>query len=164
MNVIKTAKLKITSHTKTLEPTLEIYRKALSFYIDIVQKKCDSIRELGSSGKLLLLENITHKTRQHSEVKYDFDKKFYKFPSYLRRACIMEAIGYLESYYSNSERWQREKGEALIKGKKFHKKPPVLQLNHKSFPTLYKPEMFKRDDDGSMKMKVFFNKIGYENA
>jgi hypothetical protein len=118
MNVIKTAKLKITSHTKTLEPTLEIYRKALSFYIDVVQKKCDSIRELGSSGKLLLLETIIHKTRQNPEVKYDFDKDFYKFSGYLRRACIMEGAGYVESYYSNYERWQKEKGEALIKGKK----------------------------------------------
>ena len=67
----------------------------------------------------------------------------------------MEAIGCVESCYSNYERWQQEKEKALANGKKFHKKPPILQLDRKSFPVLYKPEMFKRDDDGSMKIKVF---------
>ena len=157
MNIVKTAKLKITSHTKTLEPTLEIYRKALIFYIDVVKKEWDSLKELDNRRRLLLLETISHKTKQHPEVKYNFDKDFYKFPCYLRRACIMEAIGCVESYYSNYERWQKEKEETLFKGKKFHKKSPTLQLKHNSFPVLYKPEMFKREDNGGIKIKVFHN-------
>lgn len=156
MNIIKTAKLKITSHTKSLEPTLEIYRKALMFYIDVLEKEWDNIKDLSSSSRLLLLESITHKTEQHPVVKYDFDKDFYKFPSYLRRACIMEAVGYVKSYHTNYKRWQQEKEDTLIKGKKFHKKPPTLQLKHNSFPVLYKPQMFKRED-GKIKIKIFLN-------
>ena len=48
MKIIKTAKLKILSRTKILEPTLEIYRKALTFYIDVVQKEWKNIKILNN--------------------------------------------------------------------------------------------------------------------
>ncbi len=142
MDLVKTAKLKILSHTKTLEPTIAIYNKALSFYIAVVQKEWDKIKNLDSHLRLRYLESATHATKQHPSVKYDFDEEFYKFPSYLRRACIMEAVGCYSSYHANYKRWLTEKEEAMQKNKRFHKKPPVLNLKPNSFPVLYKKEMF----------------------
>ena len=128
MKIIKTTKLKIISHTKSLEPTIKIYNEALSFYIDVVSKEWDNIESLKSNEQLRLLEKLTHKTKKNLNVQYDFDKEFYKFPSYLRRACIMEAIGYYSSFYTNYQKWLKEKEEAILKGKRFFKKPPTLNL------------------------------------
>ena len=157
MKIIKTAKLKILSRTKSLEPTLEIYRSALAFYIDVVQKEWENIKTFSNNRKMLVLENLTHKTKRRPIVKYDFDKSFYKFPDYFRRACIMEASGQVRAYASSLENWQKEKTETLAKGKKFHKKIPKLQLKHNDFPVFYKYNMFQKDENGKVKIKVFLN-------
>jgi len=154
MKLIKTAKLKILSRTKSLEPTLEIYRKALAFYIDVVQKEWGNIETFNNNKKMAVLEKLTHKTKQHPKAKYAFDKNFYKFPCYIRRACTMEAIGYISAYYSSLENWKKEKVETLAKGKKFHKKIPSLQLKHNAFPVFYKNNMFKREEN-KVKIKIF---------
>jgi hypothetical protein len=157
MKIIKTAKLKILSRTKSLEPTLEIYRKALAFYIDVVQKEWENIKTFSNNKKMLVLENLTHETKQHPTAKYSFDKSFYKFPCYIRRACTMEAIGHVSSYFSSLENWQKEKTATLAKGKKIHKKVPKLQTNHKAFPVFYRNNMFERDQNGKVKIKIFLN-------
>ena len=156
MKLIKTAKLKILSRTKSLEPTLEIYRSALAFYIDVAQKEWENIKTFNSNKKMLILEKLTHKTKQHPTVKYNFGKSFYKFPDYLRRACIMEASGHVKAYASSLQNWQKEKTITLAKGKKFHKKVPSLQLKHNAFPVFYKNNMFKREEN-KVKIKVFLN-------
>lgn len=46
------------------------------------------------------------KTGSNPSPKYDFAKDFYKFPSYLRRAAINEAIGKVSSYKSNYANWE----------------------------------------------------------
>ena len=155
MKIIKTAKLKIISHTKSLEPTIKIYNEALSFYIDVVLREWNNIKSLKSNEQLRLLEKLTHKTKKNPNVKYDFDEKFYKFPSYLRRACIMEAIGYYSSFYTNYQKWLKEKEEATNKGKRFFKKPPTLNLKPKSFPVFYKKEMFRHLKEGIAKIKAY---------
>ena len=42
-------------------------------------------------------------------VSYDFSAKCYKFPSYLRRAAIVEALGKVSSYRSNLANWETGK-------------------------------------------------------
>ena len=50
-------------------------------------------------------EKLIHTTK-YNTAKYDFDAKFYKFPSYLRRAAIQAALGSVSSYYSNHKNWE----------------------------------------------------------
>ena len=157
MKIVKTAKFKILSHTKSLEPTISIYNKALSFYIEVVQKEWDNLKGLKPKKQMRLLEQITHKTKRHPNVKYDFDQEFYKFPSYLRRACIMEAIGYYSSYDTNYKRWLAKREKALQRGKKFYQKPPTLNLRPNSFPVLYKKEVFKKLSEGKAKIKAYID-------
>jgi len=74
-----------------------------------------------------------HKTKNRMDIApdYDFGKDFYKFPSYLRRSSIMEAIGIIESHNSRFENWKKLQEKAKNKAKKkdkeliFHIKPPV---------------------------------------
>ena len=158
MKITKTAKLKVTSHSKIFDDTIEIYNKALSFYISICEKEYGVMEQFKhSKEKLNYIEAITHLTAKHTNIKYNFDKEFYKFPSYLRRTAIMEALGVCDSHFSRLANWQFKKDTKLSKGKKFFEKAPVLNYNPKSFPTLYKDNMWEKLEDGQAKIKVFKN-------
>lgn len=158
MKIVKTAKLKILNRNQSLMPTLEIYRKALSFYIDVTYKEWNAIKDIDDSNRQVnYLESITHRTAKNPKPLYDFDRDFYKFPSYLRRACIKEGIGYVKAFFSSVTRYEEEKAEVLSKGKKFKKKPPTLQATHNSFPVLYKPVMFEKQSDSEVKIKAYIN-------
>ena len=54
------------------------------------------------------VEKLVHHTKGNKAV-YDFDNKFYKFPSYLRRSAITKAIGIFSSYMSQIENWKAAK-------------------------------------------------------
>lgn len=158
MRVTKTAKLKILNKSQSLQPTVEIYRKALSFYIDVAYKEWNAIKDIDDSNRQVnYLESVTHKTAKNPKPLYDFDRDFYKFPSYLRRACIKEGIGYVKAFFSSVTRYEEEKVEVLSKGKKFKKKPPTLQTTHNSFPVFYKPVMFEKQSDSEVKIKAYIN-------
>jgi len=157
MKIVKTAKLKILTHTKTFDETIEIYNSALSFYILVCEKEYVDLKNKKSKEKINYIESLTHKTAKNREIKYDFDEDFYKFPSYLRRAVIMEAIGVIDSHFSRVKNWEEKKEKAKIKGKKFYEKLPTINYKPNSFPTLYKCNMWKKIEDGKAQIKVFKN-------
>jgi len=103
MKIVKTAKFKILTHTKTFDETIEIYNSALSFYILVCEKEYSNLKNKISKEKVNYIEALSHRTKENIEIKYDFDKDFYKFPSYLRRAVIMEAMGIVRSFSHNSK-------------------------------------------------------------
>ena len=79
--------------------TIKIYREAVSFLIGCFNKEWDSIQKVeGAKSRKSFAEKLIHTTK-YSTAKYDFDAKFYKFPSYLRRAAIQAALGSVSSYY-----------------------------------------------------------------
>lgn len=158
MKVYKTAKLRILG-SHIIEPTICIYREALSFVIDVCYKEKSSWLILGSKEKNNFIENLIHATSENPNPKYiEFDKKFYKMPCYLRRSIISEAIGIVNSYLSLCDRYIEDKTKALQDGKKFHHKPPRLSYDHYSFPVLYKGNMFENFDiDGTCRIKLFID-------
>ncbi len=157
MKIVKTAKLKILTHTKTFDETIEIYNSALSFYILVCEKEYTNLQDKSPKEKLNSIESLTHKTAKNREIKYDFDKDFYKFPSYLRRAVIMEAIGIVDSHFSRVKNWEEKKERAKTKGKRFYEKSPIINYKPNAFPTLYKSNMWKKVEEGKAQIKVFKN-------
>ncbi|NEW59746.1 hypothetical protein GSY74_00480 [Sulfurovum sp. bin170] len=155
MKIVKTAKLKILTHTTTFDNTIEIYNQALSFYIYVCEKEYPNFLDKVSKEKLNYIESLTHKTSKNRDIKYDFDKDFYKFPSYLRRAVIMDALGVIDSHFSRVKNWEEKKEKAQSKGKKFFEKPPKINYEPNSFPTLYRDNMWKKIKDGIAQIKVF---------
>ena len=97
MTIIKTEKLRILNFGKIFDDTLKIYNEALSFYIVVCEKEYLNLIDKSSKEKLNYIEKISHKTTKNKNILYDFDEKFYKFPSYLRRAVIMDAIGMIRA-------------------------------------------------------------------
>ena len=77
MKITKTARLKITSHTNIFKDTLDIYNKALSFFIDVCFNEYHNLSDKSSKDKMNYIESITHLTAKNSNIKYDFSKEFY---------------------------------------------------------------------------------------
>ena len=156
MKVYKTAKLEILG-SYIIEPTIRIYREALSFIIDVCYKEKAGWLTLGGKNRYNFVEKLIHTTSDNPNPKYvEFDKKFYKMPTYLRRSIVSKAIGIVNSYLSLYNRYIDKKTKALHEGKKITDKPPRLSYNHYSFPVLYKDNMFdKFDINGTCRIKLF---------
>jgi IS605 OrfB family transposase len=88
-------------------------------------------------------EALMHPTSKRPVVKYGyFHRRYYKFPSYLRRAAIADAAGQVRSFHSRYNRWldgERRRGD---------EKPPKLTCATSTFPSLYRGQCVRFSDDG----------------
>ena len=101
-----------------------------------------------SNQRMVYIEKLVHSTIKNHAC-YDFDEKFPKFPSYLRRAVINCALGIVSSYRSNLANWEKEpKGQT-----------PQLSLTHYTYPAYYKNNLFRNFDPihQTIELKVFKN-------
>ena len=149
MKIMCSYNVKIMHYSKIFNDTVKIYRDAVSFFLDVCDKEWSVIQSLnGNLLKQRCVESLTLWTAKNTNPKYDFNKYFYKMPSYLRRAAISAAIGAYSSYYNNLQNWRAE-------NPKTRGKEPVLQLDRNVMPVLYNTNMFIRIDRCSARVKVF---------
>ena len=139
MEITSSYQVEILSNTD-MKNTVQIYRRALAFVIDVCNREWGNISVLGGTKeKDHYVEKLIHPTKNNPNPKYPFDIKgseFYKFPSYLKRAVIAEAIGAVSSYRSNYKNWEDngKKGNA-----------PTLQMDRHAMPVFYNKNMYKED-------------------
>lgn len=145
MNIFSSYKVKIKHYNHIFEQTVEIYRNAVSFFVDVCDKEWDVLEPLKNLERCRKIEELTLKTKKNQNPKYDFNERFYKMPSYLRRSAINTATGCYSSYYSNLKNWE----ENPICNK------PKLQLDRNVMPTLYKDNMYVRTDTNTARIKIF---------
>ncbi|WP_303150039.1 hypothetical protein [uncultured Cloacibacillus sp.] len=91
------------------------------------------------------VEGLIHTTKYNAAAYPEFDKKFYKFPSYYRRSAIAFVLGALTSYHTRLEQYKTERYNAVSNGKKFRQKPPTLNIEACAWPVMYKKEMLEMD-------------------
>ena len=147
MQVTTSYKIKITNDN-LFNDTLNIYRGALSYLIDVVNMEWEQVKGIAySNSQVMFVERLIHRTSKRCP-KYDFDDGFYKFPSYLRRAAINEAIGKVLSFHTSYDNWlnSEKKGN-----------PPVLQLKRFDYPIFFRDNMYIRLDDYTASIKVYLN-------
>ena len=149
MNITSSYSMKLTGDLKALENSIRIYRDALHFVIPVVDAHWDDVKDFEySNQRMMYVEKLVHTTAK-SQARYDFDVKFPKFPSYLRRAVLNLALGIVSSYRSNLANWEKEpKGQA-----------PQLSLTHYTYPAYYKRDLFRNFDPvrQTIELKVFKN-------
>lgn len=145
MNIFSSYKVKIKHYNHIFEQTVEIYRNAVSFFIDVCDKEWNVLEPLKNLEKCRKIEELTLQTKKNQNPKYDFNERFYKMPAYLRRSAINTATGCYSSYYSNLKNWE----ENHIGNE------PKLQLDRNVMPTLYKDNMYIRTDDDTARIKIF---------
>jgi len=136
---------KIQGYNHIFEPTVALYRAAVDFFIDVCLREWESIRvQETRKQQNNQVERLTIRTNGRPEVPYDFGRDFYKFPSYLRRAAIREAIGKVSSYRSNLERCRRERLPL----------PSRPQAGY-VYPVMYRGNCYKQTGTYTAQIKVF---------
>lgn len=132
-----------------LDATVNEYRafcKALSY---VVMGHWTEIVE--ATSRCAAIEKLIHRTSSNPNPKYQyFQKRFYKFPSYLRRAAIEFVLGQVSSFVTRYYDWQsgnRKRRDAL---------PPRFNPEAGCYPALYRGQCIKFFDDfGTAQIKVW---------
>jgi len=146
MDIVKTARQKLLNTTRYLGFTLDIYRDALELASVVVEAEWVCLEEIETvERKKTFVENLIHATNNNEALYPGFDECFYKFPSYLRRAVIAEAIGNVSSHMTRLAQW-----ESNPKGK-----PPTFNSRCNSFPAFYKSNMSEWVRNGKVRLKLF---------
>ena len=121
----------IDEHRPFLD-TIGIYQDALSFLIDVADEHYGEIRNFASQKAMAAVERMVHSTSSRKAIYPSFDIRFPKFPSYLRRAAIFEAIAAVMPYRRNLADWE----SSDRKGKK-----PRLNRRRNAMPAFYRGNM-----------------------
>lgn len=146
MKIYSTYSVKIKHYNHIFKDSVSVYRKAVDFLIDVCLNEWDNISAI--KGNLLqqqYVERCIHATKNNLAPIYDFDTKFYKMPSYMRRGAINEAIGKVSSYKSNLVNWQNNP---------IGKKPSYPKAGY-VFPSMYRTVMYNQTGDYTAQIKVY---------
>lgn len=149
MEIVSSYKVQILNNNSIFRDTIRLYRHALSFLIGVFDAEWDTLHGVKKAKERFnVAEHLVHGTK-HNIAKYDFDVRFHKMPSYLRRAAIQEALGCVSSYRSNYANWEKDGRQG---------KEPKLQAERFVMPTFYNRDMYKVSEDPySAYLKLFFN-------
>lgn len=149
MEIVSSYKVQILNNNSIFSDTIRLYRCALSFLIGVFNAEWDALHSVKKAKERFnAAERLVHGTK-HNFAKYDFDVRFHKMPSYLRRAAIQEALGCVSSYRSNHANWEKDGRQG---------KEPKLQAERFAMPTFYKKEMFcPSEDPCAAYLKLFLN-------
>ena len=136
MDIFTTYSVRIDRFTRIFQDTVSWYRRAVDFFIRVILlEEKELFRLKTQTERVNAVEKLTVFTSCRPEVKYDFGKEFYKFPSHYRRAAIAEALGSVSSYLSRLKSWKKE--DPKTKGIK-----PGLPKAGFTCPALYKKNCY----------------------
>lgn len=143
-------KLNKNGISHALKDTVDIYRKAVEFYISVINSEWNAAFRAITTQKAAVntAEALSVATKKRPVVKYDFGTGFYKFPSYLRRAVIAEAFGKVSSYRSNLANW--ESSDSRTRGAR-----PGFPKAGFVYPAMYRDNCYVRVDTYTARIKAF---------
>lgn len=149
MRITSSYGMKLTGDLDVLKTSIDIYRDALRMLIPIINDNWDTLSKYEfANQKYNCIEKWIHNAKNNQAV-YDFDEQFPKFPTYLRRSAVAQALGIVSSYRSNLANWEKDpKGQA-----------PQLSFTHYAYPAYYKNNLFRNFDPirQTIELKVFKN-------
>ena len=148
--------MRITNASRVLDKTVQIYRDAVNYIVEVALLRFDDISSLQAENgvpkekvRMAFVESLIHTTQGNDAAYKKFDQNFYKFPSYLRRAAIFEAVGIVSAYKSLVKNWE----DGGRKGNR-----PRLNKTRDSFPCFYKGNTFVKGEDKkspSVRLKIY---------
>lgn len=158
MKIMSSYAMKLNGDLKALDNSITIYREALHFIIPIVNTHWGEMKDFKSTKfRMFYIEKLIHSTKANKAF-YNFDEKFPKFPTYLRRAALNKAIGIVSSYRKNLANWEEKKVELEVKGDKVPQ-APRLETCHFDYPAYYRNNLFRNFNPTTqtIDLKVFKN-------
>ncbi|HEU0197746.1 MAG TPA: transposase [Nevskiaceae bacterium] len=94
----------------------------------------------GAGSRCHAVEGLIHATARRPVVRYPyFDRRFHKFPSYLRRAAIEASLGQVSSFIERQDRWQSGRRNRRTAA------PPKRTGANELNPALYRGQNVKFD-------------------
>ena len=153
MKIVSSYCVKIVGEEKIFRDTIKLYRSAVLFICDVCLSEWDKgVSVLLENNKAQraqrLIESLIHGTHGAITAYPEFDTQFYKFPSYLRRSAISDALGIVSSYKSNYKNWE-DGGR--------NGKAPRMPKEIYDMPVFYRDGMYKEIDGNSALLKLYRN-------
>ena len=122
-----------------IRQTLDVYRSAVSYLTEIFEQVWEELERIPETKKRFNeAEHLIHTTKKN-QARFDFDIRFPKMPSYLRRASIQHALGSISSYKTRMGMWEKL---GQIGGK-----PKLVHENH-AMPVFYRDVMYRENENG----------------
>ena len=157
MQVVSSYGAEIKNKNIPIRHTLALYREAVRCLTEIYETVWTELSMIDQiKRRFNEAEHLVHETKKN-HARFDFDARFPKMPSYLRRAAIQHALGSVSSYHTRLEQWKN----GAISGK-----PKLVYENH-AMPVFYRNVMYKpgEESDGVpaqalVRKKVFCSGFG----
>ena len=138
MRTVSSYGVELRKQNIPIRQTLDIYRSAVSCLIEIYAQIWDELAVITEpKNRFNTAEHLVHTTKKN-QARFDFDLRFPKMPSYLRRAAIQHALGSVSSYKTRMELWKKtdQKGG----------RPKLVCDNH-AMPVFYRDVMYREDTE-----------------
>ena len=138
MRTVSSYGVELRKQNIPIRQTLDIYRSAVSCLIEIYAQIWDELAVITEPKKRFnTAEHLVHTTKKN-QARFDFDLRFPKMPSYLRRAAIQHALGSVSSYKTRLGLWKKtdQKGG----------RPKLVCDNH-AMPVFYRDVMYREDTE-----------------
>ena len=122
-----------------IRQTLDVYRSAVSYLTEIYEQVWEELERIPETKKRFNeAEHLIHTTKKN-QARFDFDIRFPKMPSYLRRASIQNALGSVSSYKTRLSFWEKSGQTGGW--------PKLVYENH-AMPVFYRDVMYREDKEG----------------
>ena len=122
-----------------IRQTLDVYRSAVSYLVEIYAQVWEELEGILEAKKRFNeAEHLIHTTKKN-QARFDFDIRFQKMPSYLRRAAIQHALGTVSSYKTRLSFWEKSGQTGGW--------PKLVYENH-AMPVFYRDVMYREDKEG----------------
>lgn len=139
MQTVSSYGVEIRKQNIPIRQTLEIYRQAVSYLMEIYEQVWKELKIIPEAKKRFnAAEHLVHTTKKNP-ARFDFDIRFPKMPSYLRRAAIQHALGSVSSYETRLEQWKMTDGSS---GKQ------KLTCENHTMPVFYRDVMYREGAEG----------------
>ena len=139
MRIVSSYGVEIRKQNIPVRQTLEIYRQAVRYLTGVYAQVWEELREIQETKKRFnTAEHLVHTTK-NNPARFDFDLRFPKMPSYLRRAAIQHALGSVSSYETRLGLW---KETGALSGR------PKLTCENHAMPVFYRDVMYREGAEG----------------
>ena len=139
MQTVSSYGVEIRKQNIPVRQTMEIYRQAVGYLTEIYAQVWEELRKIPETKKRFnTAEHMVHMTKKNT-ARFDFDLRFPKMPSYLRRSAIQHALGSVSSYETRLGQW---KETGVLSGR------PKLTCRNHAMPVFYRDVMYREGAEG----------------
>ena len=139
MRTVSSYGVEIRKQNIPVRQTMEIYRQAVGYLTEIYAQVWEELRKIPETKKRFnTAEHMVHMTKKNT-AWFDFDLRFPKMPSYLRRSAIQHALGSVSSYETRLGQW---KETGVLSGR------PKLTCRNHAMPVFYRDVMYREGAEG----------------